>query len=138
MAKEEKRAEVIKDELAMMRKVLPEMTNSEVLTMMTNPVGRKKREAVTKLDDQKTPRCPLTSPALLGALVVDQSETSMYKASEADPRQTLSWFLILDSGHRNFLIFQVESDLTWVATGGVWAPSTCKQDQTVAFILPFR
>ena len=81
---------MIKDELAMMRKVLPEMTNSEVLTMMTNPVGRKKREAVTRLDDQKTPRCPLTSPALLGALVVDQSETSMDKASgEADPGQNI-------------------------------------------------
>ena len=89
MAKEEKRAEVIKDELAMIRKVLPEMTNSEVLTMMTNPVGRKKREAVTRPDDQKTPRCSLTSPALLGALVVDQSETSMDKASEADPGQNI-------------------------------------------------
>ena len=122
---------MIKDELAMIRKVLPEMTNSEseVLTSMTNPVGRKKREAVTRLDDQKTPRCPLTSPALLGALVVDQSETTMDKASEADPRQ-----VIFDS----FLIFQVEKDLTWVAIGGVWSPSTCKHDQTVAFILPFR
>ena len=89
MTKEEKRAEVIKDELAMMRKVLPEMTNSEVLTMMTNFVRRKKREAVTRLDDQKTPRCPLTSPALLGHLVVDQSETSMDKASEAVPRQNI-------------------------------------------------
>ena len=129
MTKEEKRVEVIKDELAMMRKVLPEMTNSEVLTMMTNPVGRKKRGAVTRLDDQKTPLCPLTSPALLGALVVDQSETTMDKASEADPRQ-----VIFDS----FLIFQVEKDLTWVAIGGVWSPSTCKHDQTVAFILPFK
>ena len=89
MAKEEKRAEVIKDELAMIRKVLPEMTNSEVLTRITSPVGRKKREAVTRLDDQKTPRCSLTSPALLGALVVDQSETSMDKASEAVPRQNI-------------------------------------------------
>ena len=89
MAKGEKRAEVIKDELAMIRKVLPEMTNSEVLTRITSPVGRKKREAVTRLDDQKTPRCPLTSPALLGALVVDQSETSMDKASEADPGQNI-------------------------------------------------
>ena len=80
---------MIKDELAMIRKVLPEMTNSEseVLTSMTNPVGRKKREAVTRLDDQKTPRCPLISPALLGALVVDQSETTIEKASEADPGQ---------------------------------------------------
>jgi len=102
LTKEEKRVEVIKDELAMMRKVLPEMTN---------PVGRKKRGAVTRLDDQKTPLCPLTSPALLGALVVDQSETTMDK---------------------------VEKDLTWVAIGGVWSPSTCKHDQTVAFILPFR
>ena len=80
---------MIKDELAMIRKVLPEMTNSEVLTMMTNPVGRKKREAVTRLDDQKTPRCLLTSPVLLGPLVVDQSETTMDKASEADPRQNI-------------------------------------------------
>ena len=80
---------MIKDELAMMRKVLPEMTNSEVLTMMTNPVGRKKRGAVTRLDDQKTPLCPLTSPALLGALEVDQSETTMDKASEADQGQNI-------------------------------------------------
>ena len=82
---------MIKDELAMIRKVLPEMTNSEseVLTSMTNPVGRKKREAVTRLDDQKTPRCPLISPALLGALVVDQSETTIEKASEADPGQNI-------------------------------------------------
>ena len=82
---------MIKDELAMIRKVLPEMTNSEseVLTSMTNPVGRKKREAVTRLDDQKTPLCPLASPALLGALVVDQSETSLEKASETDPRQNI-------------------------------------------------
>ena len=80
---------MIKDELAMIRKVLPEMTNSEVLTMMTNPVGRKKREAVIRPDDQKTPRCSLTSPALLGALVVDQSETTMDKASETDPGQNI-------------------------------------------------
>ena len=80
---------MIKDELAMIRKVLPEMTNSEVLTMMTSTVGRKKREAVTRLDDQNSPRCSLTSPALLGALVVDQSETSMDKASEAVPRQNI-------------------------------------------------
>ena len=80
---------MIKDELAMIRKVLPEMTNSEVLTRMTNRVGRKRREALTRLDDQKTPRCPLISPALLGALVVDQSETTIEKASEADPGQNI-------------------------------------------------
>ena len=75
MAEEERRAGVIKDELAMLRAILPKMANS---------IGRSKRAAAAKSDGkngEKMPLCPDISPALLGPLLVDQSPTTMEKVN---------------------------------------------------------
>ena len=71
MAEEERRAGVIKDELAMLRAVLPKMANS---------IGRSKRAAKSDgMNGEKIPLCSDISPALLGPLLVDQSPTTMGK-----------------------------------------------------------
>ena len=80
VADEERRAGVIKEELALLREVLPKMVDND---------GRKKRGATgsNERKEEKAPPCPDISPALLGPLVVDQSLTTMDKVNA---RPTLS------------------------------------------------
>ena len=80
VADEERRAGVIKEELALLREVLPKMVDND---------GREKRGATgsNERKEEKAPPCPDISPALLGPLVVDQSLTTMDKVKA---RPTLS------------------------------------------------
>ena len=71
VAEEERRAGVIKEELVMLRAVLPKMATS---------MGRSKRAAKSDgIIGEKRPLCSDTSPSLLGSLLVDQSPTTMDK-----------------------------------------------------------
>ena len=48
------------------------------------------------------------------------------------------WLSPLQSSSILMILLQVEKELAWVGNGGGWAPSSCLQAQTFAFILPFR
>ena len=71
VAEEERRAGLIKEELVMLRAVLPKMATS---------MGRSKRAAKSDgMNGENIPLCSDTSPSLLGPLLVDQSPTTMDK-----------------------------------------------------------
>ena len=71
VAEEERRAGVIKEELVMLRAVLPKMATS---------MGRSKRAAKSNgMNGENMPLCSDTSPSLLGPLLVNQSPTTIDK-----------------------------------------------------------